>query len=83
MLAAAPSPCPRRPTRGRHENPGALDHIAFSVTDYDTLTAWSDHLDTIGIAHEAVKVNPAGGHTMDLFDPDGNNIEAVCLAAAS
>jgi glyoxylase I family protein len=60
---------------GQPDSRGALDHIAFSVADFDTLTAWSDHLDTIGIAHDAVKVNPAGGHAMDLFDPDGNNIE--------
>ena len=60
---------------GHPESHGALDHIAFSVTDFDALTAWSDNLTAIGISHEGVKVNPAGGHSLDLFDPDGNNIE--------
>lgn len=60
---------------GEPDRGGALDHIAFSVADFDKLTTWSDHLFAIGIAHSGVKVNPAGGHSVDLHDPDGNNIE--------
>ncbi len=60
---------------GQPESNGALDHIAFSVADFEALTAWSAHLVAIGVDHEGVKVNPAGGHSIDLFDPDGNNIE--------
>ena len=56
---------------------GALDHIAFAFSDLDVLVAWSEHLTTVGIDHEGVVPNIAGGHSLDLFDPDGNNIELV------
>jgi hypothetical protein len=39
-------------TGGQRDNSGAHDHIAFTVSDLDTLTAWADHLDALGIAHE-------------------------------
>lgn len=61
---------------GQRGNRGALDHIAFAVTDLDALTSWVAHLSAIGIAHEGIKPNPLG-HSVDLFDPDGNNIELV------
>ncbi len=56
--------------------PGALDHIAFAISDLGALTEWCEHLTAIGIAHEGIKPNIAG-HSVDLFDPDGNNIELV------
>jgi glyoxylase I family protein len=65
---------------GRPDNRGALDHVAFSVPDLDALTAWADHLTAIGIDHDGIKSNPAVGHTVDLFDPDGNNMELVTEA---
>ena len=55
---------------------GALDHIAFAISDVGALTAWCGHLTAIGIPHEGIKPNIAG-HSVDLFDPDGNNIELV------
>lgn len=55
---------------------GALDHIAFSVPDVGALTEWCEHLTAIGIPHDGIKLNIAG-HSVDLFDPDGNNIELV------
>jgi catechol-2,3-dioxygenase len=61
---------------GPRGDSGALDHVAFAVPDLDTLTAWGDHLRAIGLAHEGVKPNPTG-HSIDLFDPDGNNVELV------
>jgi glyoxylase I family protein len=64
---------------GQPNNSGALDHIAFTVSDLDALIAWADHLTAIGIAHEGIKPNPFG-HSIDLFDPDGNNIELVSEA---
>jgi catechol-2,3-dioxygenase len=60
----------------RARAPGALDHIAFAVSDLGALTAWCEHLTAIGIPHEGIKPNIAG-HSVDLFDPDGNNIELV------
>ncbi len=55
---------------------GALDHIAFAISDVGALNAWCEHLTDIGIPHEGIKPNLAG-HSVDLFDPDGNNIELV------
>jgi lactoylglutathione lyase len=61
---------------GTPDNSGALDHIAFAVKDLETLRSWVDHLTAIGVAHEGIKPNPLG-QSVDLFDPDGNNIELV------
>lgn len=62
---------------GQAGSRGALDHIAFEVSDLDALVAWSEHLSAIGIDHEGVAPNIVGGHSLDLVDPDGNNIELV------
>jgi glyoxylase I family protein len=61
---------------GRVGTPGALDHIALAISDFGSLTAWCEHLAAIGISHEGIKPNIAG-QSVDLFDPDGNNIELV------
>jgi catechol-2,3-dioxygenase len=55
---------------------GALDHIALAVSDINALSAWCDHLIAIGISHEGIHENIAG-QSVDLFDPDGNNIELI------
>lgn len=62
--------------RGRAGTPGALDHIALAVSDVGALASWCEHLATIGIPNEGVKSNVAG-QSVDLFDPDGNNIELI------
>jgi glyoxylase I family protein len=67
---------------GRAGAPGALDHVAFGISDLGALSAWIEHLTAIGIRHEGIKSNIAG-HSVDLFDPDGNNIELVCERSAS
>jgi glyoxylase I family protein len=61
---------------GRAGASGALDHIAFAISSLDALTEWCEHLTSSGITHEGVKQNIVG-HSVDLFDPDGNNIELV------
>lgn len=55
---------------------GALDHIALEIADIDALRAWCEHLTAIDIPHEGIKSNIAG-QSVDLFDPDGNNIELI------
>lgn len=55
---------------------GALDHIALAISDISALSAWCDHLTAIGISHEGIQENIAG-QSVDLFDPDGNNIELI------
>jgi catechol 2,3-dioxygenase-like lactoylglutathione lyase family enzyme len=66
-------------TGGQPGNSGALDHIALAVTDLDALTSWVDHLTAIGVPHDGIKPNPRG-QSVDLFDPDGNNIELISEA---
>jgi catechol-2,3-dioxygenase len=61
---------------GRAGAPGALDHIALAISDIGALTSWCDHLTAIGIPNEGIKSNVAG-QSVDLFDPDGNNIELI------
>jgi catechol-2,3-dioxygenase len=61
---------------GRDGASGALDHIALAISDLGALTAWCEHLTTIGIPHDGIKENIAG-KSVDLFDPDGNNIELI------
>jgi len=61
---------------GRAGTPGALDHIALAISDIGAFTAWCEHLTAIGISHEGIKENIAG-RSVDLFDPDGNNIELI------
>ena len=56
--------------------PGALDHIALSVSDVEALSVWCEHLRAVGISHDGIKANIAG-RSVDLFDPDGNNIELI------
>jgi catechol-2,3-dioxygenase len=56
--------------------PSALDHIALAISDVEALAEWCDHLTAIGVPHEGIKVNIAG-QSVDLFDPDGNNIELI------
>ena len=61
---------------GRAGEPGALDHIAFAISDMAALAQWCEHLSAIGIPHEGITSNIAG-HSVDLLDPDGNSIELV------
>lgn len=67
---------------GRAGARGALDHVAFGISDLGALSAWCEHLTDIGIPHEGITSNIAG-HSVDLFDPDGNNIELVCERSPS
>ena len=55
-------------TGGRPDNPGALDHVTFPISDLDALTARADHLAAASIAHDGIKPNPYG-HSAGLFDP--------------
>ncbi len=61
---------------GRAGVTGALDHIALAISDVGALTEWCEHLTAIGVSHEGIKANIAG-QSVDLFDPDGNNIELI------
>ncbi|HEY1653154.1 MAG TPA: VOC family protein [Acidimicrobiales bacterium] len=61
---------------GRAGTSGALDHIAVAISDVGALTTWCAHLTDIGVSHQGIKSNIAG-QSVDLFDPDGNNVELI------
>ncbi len=53
---------------------GDFGHVALAVDSLATLEAWVKHLDEIGVQHKGIKEGPTG-HTIDLVDPDGHDIE--------
>jgi glyoxylase I family protein len=54
----------------------ALDHIAFAVSDGESLQAWAAHLSDSGILHDDIILE--NGHpSLQLRDPDGIAIELV------
>jgi catechol 2,3-dioxygenase-like lactoylglutathione lyase family enzyme len=55
---------------------GDFGHVAISVDSLQALQAWAEHLDQIGVEHKDIHEGPAG-HTMDLVDPDGHDIELI------
>src|SRR3954454_3662388 len=52
-------------------------HLAIALESMEALHAWVEHLDGIGVEHSAVKENPftPGVFSIDVFDPDGHEIE--------
>ena len=56
-----------------------VDHLAFAVPDGEALQAWADHLTAAGIEHAGV-VLELGKPSLQLVDPDGNEIELVAPA---
>jgi len=56
-----------------------VDHMAFAVPDGPSLEAWAEHLTSVGIEHPGV-VLELGKPSLQLVDPDGNEIELVAPA---
>jgi glyoxylase I family protein len=52
-----------------------LDHLAFSVSSYDALLAWSAHLDASGVDCSPLRNVEGVGEAFDFRDPDGIQIE--------
>jgi glyoxylase I family protein len=52
-----------------------LDHLAFRVSSYDALVAWSAHLDDHGVAHSPIRNIAGVGKAFDFRDPDGIQLE--------
>jgi len=53
-----------------------IDHMAFAVADGPTLEAWASHLRELGLDVPAV-VDELGKPSLQLRDPDGNEVELV------
>ena len=56
-----------------------VDHLAFAVPDGPSLEAWAEHLTSVGITHPGV-VDELGKPSLQLVDPDGNQVELVAPA---
>lgn len=54
-----------------------LDHLAFGVTSRKAIDEWIDHLDTLGVGHDALfeTAEPVPHALVVLRDPDGIPIE--------
>ena len=59
-----------------HPDGGALDHLAFAVSDGAALEMWAEHLKSAGIEHAGV-VSEQGNPSLQLRDPDGTAVELV------
>jgi glyoxylase I family protein len=51
-----------------------IDHVSLACRDRAEVDAWAAHLDTVGVAHDAI-VDAAAGHVLVCRDPDGIPIE--------
>jgi catechol 2,3-dioxygenase-like lactoylglutathione lyase family enzyme len=53
-----------------------LDHLAFRVRDYQTLEAWVEHLDALGVPHSGIQdEHGPAGPLIVLRDPDNIQLE--------
>jgi glyoxylase I family protein len=53
-----------------------LDHVAFSVADYDALVAWQERLTSLAVPHTSIAdAPPRGGKVLNFRDPDGIALE--------
>ncbi len=57
----------------------AVDHLAFAVSDGESLRAWAATLTELGLEHDGV-VLENGNTSLQLRDPDGIAIELVASA---
>jgi catechol 2,3-dioxygenase-like lactoylglutathione lyase family enzyme len=65
----------KRPPDGQ----GMFRHLAITLESMDVLTSWVTHLDANEVPHGPVKENPfrPGVFSIDVFDPDGHEIELI------
>jgi glyoxylase I family protein len=55
-----------------------LDHLSFAVADGPALEAWREHLDELGIDHDAID-DQGFALGLNLRDPDGIALEFYVL----
>jgi catechol 2,3-dioxygenase-like lactoylglutathione lyase family enzyme len=58
---------------------GMFGHLAIALESMEVLHGWVEHLDALGVEHTPIKENPfnAGVFSIDVFDPDGHEIELI------
>ena len=62
------------------ERRAGLDHLAFRVSDRETLDAWVVRFDELGIPHSDVKPGAPGSFMVVFRDPDGLQLEVYAPA---
>ncbi len=69
---------PTQPEMGRDPNtPEWVQHIAFKVKDRDTLLAYKEHLENLGVEVLGV-TDHSLFHSIYFFDPNGHRVELAC-----
>lgn len=69
---------PTQPEMGHDPNtPAWVQHIAFKVKDRDTLIAYKEHLEGLGVEVLGV-TDHSIFHSIYFFDPSGHRIELAC-----
>ncbi len=69
---------PTKPEMSRDLNtPEWVQHIAFQVKDRETLLAYRDHLESLGVEVLGV-TDHSIFHSIYFFDPNGHRIELAC-----
>ena len=58
-------------------HPG-LDHLAYAVSDVESLLSWEQRLDTFGVPHSPITESDAGHH-LNLRAPDNVPIELYVM----
>jgi catechol-2,3-dioxygenase len=70
-----------RPKMASDSREQSFDHVAFRVGSVADLEAWEAHLRAIGVD---VHIGRAiGGMSIDLLDPDGNDLELFVATNAA
>jgi len=62
-------------------NRSGLDHVALAVADRESLDAWEQHLDHLGVEHHGIE-SDAFANAIVAKDPDGIPIEFYHFVAA-
>ena len=57
-----------------------LDHLAYAVTDVESLDGWERRLGRMGVPHSAIAETDAGHH-LNLRAPDGLPLELFVMKA--
>jgi catechol 2,3-dioxygenase-like lactoylglutathione lyase family enzyme len=51
-------------------------HLCFSI-DHEQFATWRNHFQRLGISIESERVQPSGGSSLYIRDPDGHSVEVA------
>lgn len=63
-----------------NERRTGLDHVAFQVTDRDSLERWAQRFDQLGVEHSEIKSGAVPGSALLVFrDPNNIQLEFISM----